>query len=176
MVHHRQQIHRALVHQRAQHVHRGLVRDFVAAVHAIVDQAVLAEGAHGAHHFRRRLVVAHAPFAVGERQGVIGRRDAGRGVAAVDLRHREIQRKQHPGARLGFLFDGVAMQVDQAGHQGLALQVDLAVGPRADGLDGHDAPVVDQHGAVLQHAVGHHDAGMRQIEALHDYSRSAVTG
>ncbi|KAG0752060.1 hypothetical protein G6F24_013830 [Rhizopus arrhizus] len=136
--------------QGAQHVHRGLIGDFVAAVHTVVDEAVVTEGAHRAHHFRRRLVVAHAPFLVRDRQRMIGRGDAGRGVAAVHLGHREVQREQHAGTRLGFLFNGVAVQVDQPGHQRLALQVDLPVCLRAIGIDSDDAAVVDQHGAVFQ--------------------------
>ncbi|MNL81478.1 hypothetical protein D3C87_2086130 [compost metagenome] len=52
---------------------------------------------------------------------MVGRGDAGRGIAAVDLSHGEVQGKQHARAGLGFFFDGVAMQVDQPGQQGLAL-------------------------------------------------------
>ncbi|MNV72098.1 hypothetical protein D3C71_1651580 [compost metagenome] len=121
MIHDGQQVHRALFHQRAQHRHRGFIGDFVAAMHAVIHQAVRAECAQRAHHFGRRLVVAHAQILVRERQRMVGRGDAGRGIAAVHLGHCEVQGKQHARTGFGFLFDGVAMQVDQPGQEGLSL-------------------------------------------------------
>ncbi len=59
-------------------------------------------------------------------------------------------------ARLGFLLDGVAVHVDQPRHDRVAAQVDHGgVGRHGSrrGFDGGDAAILDQQGAVLQHAV-----------------------
>ena len=103
---------------------------------------------------------------------MIRRGDAGGRVATVDLGHGEIQREQHSRTRLG-LFSMASLC--RSIRPGISVwpRSDLAGGPRAGRFDGGDAAVLDQHGAVFQHAVFQHHAGMGEIGALHHCSSSS---
>ena len=72
-----------------------------------------------------RLLEASQPRLPGKGDAVIGRGDAVRHQLPVGLQHRHVERKHRLGARHDLPFEGIAMDIDDAGQ-------DQAI-PRIDG-------------------------------------------
>ncbi|CAM5552065.1 hypothetical protein FALB51S_00048 [Frigidibacter albus] len=103
--------------------------------------------------------IAHAQFALGKADAMKGGGDARRRHAPVDGIERHGEREKGIGAGFHFFLDGIAMQVNEAGQDQIALYIQLD--PARRRVKGGDPAVLDGQRAVVQ-AVCCHDTGIGQ--------------
>ncbi len=144
MVHHRKQMHFVGGEQFKQKSRRRGVGHFVAAMHPVINQSVQIPGVNSAGNRGGKGVVAHTEFFIGERQRVINRRYPSGSIAFVGLSAGEIEREMHVRTGFDFFFQRVAMQVDHAGNQRLAAQVNMFGTATSGRINGSDEAVFDQ--------------------------------
>ncbi len=122
VVHHRDQLHQRMLDQFAEHLQRLRMADLATQVQAMVGARVAAGGGRADRRAPpgRRSRCLRLPL------GLTSPMDSASNTVVIPaaticgvvrLGHRQGRREQHLRTRLGFLFDGVAVQLDQAGQQ-----------------------------------------------------------
>ncbi|CAM5546312.1 hypothetical protein FALB51S_04490 [Frigidibacter albus] len=138
-------------------------------MHTVIDRADKAMQRAGQGF--GEIDIAHAQLALGKADAVIGGGDARRRHAPVDRIQRHGQREEGIGAGFHLFFDGIAVQVDQAGQDQVALHINLD--PARRGIKGGNLAVLDGQRAMVQ-AVRRHDAGIGQGQGHSAASSNAL--
>ena len=114
VVHEADQVCMTMAQQIDQERRRRLVSDFVARVHAVVDQRMRLPGPHRTGNLGRETVVANTEFMVRKRQRVEHGGDAGCGVALVGLRAGRGSTSFSSASQCKSIMPGIRMRPDRS--------------------------------------------------------------
>ena len=176
VVHQGNQADHGIVHEGPETLHQARTGDFAAQVQEMLgaQHAPPHRRLYGIRHarkmFRARVIAAADPH------GVERRRDSGGGELAVMGQHCGLRRPLDAGARRELALQIVRVELDKAGQQVVALEVERRAGA--------DGPLADLREPAVNHldGAGHdivprHDPGVGNGQACHHAaSLAAVSG